>query len=1502
MFFILVSLVWLFSKIFQRNKVSEVLYKAENFFVETASLDSGLGIRFTANVHVHIEIQNSQYFRAEIDKMSDHLSKGPLPWEIKQLGEDVVDRTQGLITGLRSMELFKHGNLFKPDVLYEHGTYMHEMGADMLKIQRASTKKTSVTNTLSTNPRMKRLPRARVTVANTEKMEKQIAIDLEWDTTSWSKEEIESGCETLVAIFQNSNSTEAYEEQAIKMLGKLLQRHEVAVTFMRRNIEMLLGKAVSRRMNGNQTGGILPMLKVIHLCTPKYIKEFSIFNTVGRILEVLLMEAKLASILIQQSYRKHRHRSKPIQPGRFDEGFGTTKQIDIQVQRAINARSVELRQKWKIMHMEQNKRLRSIEYGLRGPVYMPQKYTLIMLSIIFHLISDAAGEQATGNREDAITSHGLILLANFISSTNGPFANLSVKILACIAKHPKSLYPMIHSGCVTSVMKFFLAKIKQKNGEKKHTIEIIDALNVFRYLAEHEAELLAMGSKGLIRVVYLLEEDEESLSMPSLYLLIQLCTRADCRGGLLTAKLAFMLRKSLLIDISHYNQSNYRRGMFVLVALCRKGNWNAYNPLTLPTLFQKKNDMINAIYIDMMTTLKAPTSSTAAATDNSHLNSNNTSSNNNNNRTISLDLNTLLLSSTNTEAALYLSKTVYSVGAQTLSEFLCRPNDPRHFHTLPWISAASGCSIMEAIAMDPPSAKLILSVATVRYLGHCIYLCFLELCDQQRSLSETNTNQMLRAILSSLKALTQLCHVASSSLSSLSSGHESTDIKIGIRESQALMGAIFFAMTMATQHPSLKRYPVLVQLQQDVAICAVDFLGECARLYLQMNDFDALMEMSNIVGRELTELLATLITVHGYTEYMMSVLNHVCGVLATLITHPEALDAAMNSWRIFHALHIHMPPSLGHTTTLPNVLPNTLLTHPSTLLTHPSTHPSTKSISTLATNFPIPSTTLCRTPLAALPASYFEVLGNLSVTDYGRAILLNDGYLRRTLEKIIITVGNLENESDMKEWSEMIKRREIVPKPSEARKIMTSCLHVITNCSNFTSPKIGTSNDLILNKNYKILEICILIIKSEYCPRSDVLLHNAIYTLRAISKDAIRASDEFDSIDIVTVLIKEMNRFEVICEDITQTILETIKNIALGLNGTSTSRRLYLLRDPVFRVSRLFPSLSRLVQDTLGIMSRHETPISIDSTPANAFTQLLKLSEEQNKLKVEEYKMMMEGEDGTSMGIGIGIGMGVSATEEEIHDNGHGQGRSGTYVRCGVSNCGSLISTSPSPASASGTHSSSVVKGSYSSSSSTLYSSLKRDDFFYNNTTTTPTNNINNTNSSNSNIEFQSPQLSPIIDPKILAKMRVSDGGWYCDVSGEEAKEKSLRDALMRKKFICGYSDELFPPNLNKNTRNRVFSKTAPDNSSKSLKGTESISAIEAGNSVVSSAKSLSLSLSKSPSQRSRLQTTGTVLRRRPKSIAATVTSPAAAFAVSSMRTIDVQELPELMRTRPPPR
>jgi hypothetical protein len=76
-----------------------------------------------------------------------------------------------------------------------------------------------------------------------------VQIDQEWDTSFWSVEMIDAGCEALTLLFTSIEPvSEEKKARAVVLLEKLLFRHESAQMYIKRNMETLVGQCVTRSL------------------------------------------------------------------------------------------------------------------------------------------------------------------------------------------------------------------------------------------------------------------------------------------------------------------------------------------------------------------------------------------------------------------------------------------------------------------------------------------------------------------------------------------------------------------------------------------------------------------------------------------------------------------------------------------------------------------------------------------------------------------------------------------------------------------------------------------------------------------------------------------------------------------------------------------------------------------------------------------------------------------------------------------------------------------------------------------------------------------------------------------------------------------------------------------------------------------------------------------------------------------------------------------------------
>jgi hypothetical protein len=326
---------------------------------------------------------------------------------------------------------------------------------------------------------------------------------------------IEAGCEALVLVFQEvgdfgKGMEQVYErkQRATVMLDKLLFRHHQANTWARVNIESMIGQSVNRLVRNGKSQSVFDVLYVLHVLKIKMYKELSTFKFSGRAHEMMMGEMRLAAIMIQHTYRSMVIRTRVRPPNPMTDCFGDPKVMrDLRLS-VVNARSLDLRLKWQVMHSFWSKSTKEKIGGFRGPIYVGQEYVILILEIVLQLVSEKCLDKAGSNREDIIDSHGLFILSGFLAAVDGPYAELSLQVLSNIAKHPKSCYEMLHCGIVSAATKYliYIKKLKKdldKNPDKKSktfTLELNRLLNLM-YHVNFVIYRTALHAAGLFRAL-----------------------------------------------------------------------------------------------------------------------------------------------------------------------------------------------------------------------------------------------------------------------------------------------------------------------------------------------------------------------------------------------------------------------------------------------------------------------------------------------------------------------------------------------------------------------------------------------------------------------------------------------------------------------------------------------------------------------------------------------------------------------------------------------------------------------------------------------------------------------------------------------------------------------------------------------------------------------------------------------------------------------------------------
>jgi hypothetical protein len=388
-----------------------------------------------------------------------HLGKGPTDWEVKQLGDTTEKRIHKVALDSisyrnRAKQSKNHASQAKFD------QYIHKTGMEMLEMLPGETKEQAdVASAIARkNARIGKVLRRRVRVSEMKDGGMSIAIDLEWDTTTWSTEEIQTGADALVLSFEQHPSMDR-KRQAIRMISKLLERHQSAVDHLRKDIESVMNKCINRRLVHGKSAGSLDLLHVLDCCSSRYHAEYCLFNYTGRFCDLILLESKLAAVIIQTFFRaqyelRQKRQAGSTLVGVFAKGFGTSAEVYRQRLKTINARKQSLKFFWRVMHEDVTAEQKKMLFGVKGPVHINEEYITVGFRTMLFLCSSKTRKHAPDNREGIIKTGGLICLSSFLSATSGPHAVVVGRILAEVAKSPDCLAKVLHTGCVQALLRY----------------------------------------------------------------------------------------------------------------------------------------------------------------------------------------------------------------------------------------------------------------------------------------------------------------------------------------------------------------------------------------------------------------------------------------------------------------------------------------------------------------------------------------------------------------------------------------------------------------------------------------------------------------------------------------------------------------------------------------------------------------------------------------------------------------------------------------------------------------------------------------------------------------------------------------------------------------------------------------------------------------------------------------------------------------------------------------
>eukprot|EP00520_Triparma_pacifica_P017703 CAMPEP_0118632080 /NCGR_PEP_ID=MMETSP0785-20121206/248_1 /TAXON_ID=91992 /ORGANISM="Bolidomonas pacifica, Strain CCMP 1866" /LENGTH=1362 /DNA_ID=CAMNT_0006522815 /DNA_START=272 /DNA_END=4358 /DNA_ORIENTATION=- len=226
--------------------------------------------------------------------------------------------------------------------------------------------------------------------ANEEEEDENNMLDNDWDTSEWTMQEIESACQTLVRECELKSSKKR-QELSIRMLIRLLDRHQEAVAYIEKVSESLLNKAFP----GILVDGIAPEALNLSHClaalAPRFADSFSLLGPIARVCKILTNEMDLAAQLLQWRYKVRRLKRElyaikdDIAPDRW-----------IRKKMTLNMKSDDLNKKWRQMH------------DATHSSSVPPDVTLSHLKFLLALCTPSNTKHASENRDEVVKKHGLL--------------------------------------------------------------------------------------------------------------------------------------------------------------------------------------------------------------------------------------------------------------------------------------------------------------------------------------------------------------------------------------------------------------------------------------------------------------------------------------------------------------------------------------------------------------------------------------------------------------------------------------------------------------------------------------------------------------------------------------------------------------------------------------------------------------------------------------------------------------------------------------------------------------------------------------------------------------------------------------------------------------------------------------------------------------------------------------------------------------------------------------
>jgi len=310
----------------------------------------------------------------------------------------------------------------------------------------------------------------------------------------------------------------------------------------------------------------------------------------------------------------------------------------------------------------------------------------------------------------------------------------------------------------------------------------------------------------------LLEHPTVMVSSLVLAFLLQLCTKASGRDGMIGTRVDDAIAGIITPIPRQYERLSYNRGIYLVAAYCRQFQIHPYEPEYFVETIMDVRQVRRMFFLDMLKTIKVV-------------------DNNNVPLLEKISLAELILLPFHNDRILdNVSKCALSIkAARHLSDYLSHPGEASYFELLPWEESVATCQILQALSQSPETALSLFNEGLIHFLGQCLYVA--KYAFLGKSVSDSKVKIVLSGVTAAATALAHLCK------SACHHNYHANIIIDGFKHSNLIGAGAFFIPGLNAAN-SLIRDLDLKYRQESVGFSVVLMMDEYASMLLSLNDLE----------------------------------------------------------------------------------------------------------------------------------------------------------------------------------------------------------------------------------------------------------------------------------------------------------------------------------------------------------------------------------------------------------------------------------------------------------------------------------------------------------------------------------------------------------------------------------------------------------------------------------------------------------------------------------------